>query len=274
MKKYFNFKLFIIFYLLLNPQVSNAIKIDNYNIGDTVKDYLVIDNKKKIELPEGDWELYGKYNYTEYGLKISCVDLLQVEKTEILGSLEICFTSMAGVYVSYLNSAIIEAVFKDPYDGCYQRPEYFVLEFYRKGSTHNCFMVSHLDVMKEIYNPDDPSENELRASIRKWLRENPEVKVPPIMLSSSHMYFSRMVSGYWTTVGYAINPKILNAPTTKFLNEDTSEYHKYNIENFPEHKKIMEQWISISANRHSEFEKIFNSKKRHRLKLDKYILNK
>ena len=68
------------------------------------------------------------------------------------------------------------------------------------------------------------------------------------------------------------NPKLLNAPEAKHLTEETSEYHKYNIDRFPEHKKIMELWVSISAQRHIEFENMSKAKTRHKLKLDKYIL--
>ena len=61
------------------------------------------------------------------------------------------------------------------------------------------------------------------------------------------------------------SPKI-----TKFT-EETSEFHKNNIDNFPEHKKIMEKWISIAAKRHREFEKNAKIRKHHALDLNKYI---
>ena len=64
----------------------------------------------------------------------------------------------------------------------------------------------------------------------------PEIKVPPIMLSSMHWYFSRLVGGYWIGLNYNVNPKLLNGPKNSYLTEETSEYHKYNIDKFPEHK--------------------------------------
>ena len=81
-----------------------------------------------------------------------------------------------------------------------------------------------------------------------------------------------MVGGNWVGLSYSINPKLLNAPKNNYITEATSEYHKQNIQRFPEHKKIMEQWVSIAAERHLEFENLSNSKGRHKLKLDKYIL--
>ena len=40
---------------------------------------------------------------------------------------------------------------------------------------------------------------------------------------------------------YGIDPQILNAPKNKFISEETSEYHKNNISNYPEHQKIMQK---------------------------------
>ena len=66
-------------------------------------------------------------------------------------------------------------------------------------------------------------------------------------------------------------PILLNSPPLKNFTEETSEYHKYNIDNYPEHKKVMEKFVSISAERHKEFEKNHKSKKHHLLDLNKYI---
>ena len=265
-------KFFVNLFFLLNSQNLYASKLKNYKVGDIILEHLEITNKKKFKLPDGEWTVLDREGYAEYGLNFNCLSLIQSDKKEILGGLEICFVSMAGVYVGHLDSALIEAMFKDPHDGCYERPEYYLLELYRKGSTHNCFIVRHNDIMKELYNPDDPSDRQYSASLKQWMRDNPEIKIPPIMLSSIHWYFSRTVDGNWIGINYLINPKLLDSPGEKYLTEETSEYHKYNIDEFPEHKKIMKKWISISAKRHIEFEKVFKSKSRHKLKLDKYIL--
>tara|TARA_Y100000591_G_C21705418_1_gene630525 strand:- start:43 stop:876 length:834 start_codon:yes stop_codon:yes gene_type:complete len=267
-------KILIFIFLLIIPNYSNALKIDSYKIGDVVSDYLEITKNKKIKLSKGEWEVLDKSSDVFSGLKFSCLALIQTDKIEIQRGIEICFSMLSGNYITYVDHALIEVMFKDPYDGCYERPEYYLLEFYRKGSTHNCFIVRHIDVMKELYKPDKPEDSQYSATIKEWMRQNPEIKVPPIMLSSMHWYFSRLVNGYWIGLNYTVNPKLLNAPKNSYLTEETSEYHKYNIDKFPEHKKIMNQWISISAQRHIEFEKIFKSKSRHRLKLDKYILKK
>ena len=65
--------------------------------------------------------------------------------------------------------------------------------------------------------------------------------------------------------------KLLNSPMINKFSEETSEFHKNNIDNFPEHKKIMEKWVSIAAKRHREFEKNAKIRKHHALDLNKYL---
>ena len=80
-----------------------------------------------------------------------------------------------------------------------------------------------------------------------------------------------MVDGKWYEIRRLIHPKLLNAPKSNFFTEETSEYHKQNINRYPKHKITMEKWISISAKRHEELEIISKSKSHHKLQLDKYI---
>ena len=272
MKKNLFTKFLAIFVFILFSHDSNALKLDIHYTGEVITDYVEITNKKKLKLPKGKWEVLDRWQWSGHGMKFSCLGLIQAEDNEMMGGVEICYSMMGGAYIKYMDQALIEVMFKRKHDGCYERPEYYLLELYRKGTTHNCLLIRHVDVMKALYNPDDPDSMANMARSKQWIRDNPEVKIPPILLSSSHFYFSRLVGGYWVGVGYSINPKLLNAPEAKYLTEETSEYHKSNIHRFPEYKKAMEQWVSISAQRHIEFENMSNAKTRHKLKLDKYIL--
>jgi hypothetical protein len=141
------------------------------------------------------------------------------------------------------------------------------MEFYTKGSTHNCFWVGHHNFIKFIYDPEDPELSGSRTKIKQWISEN-QINLPKVTLYSEHSYFSRLAGGRWFQLVYIIDPKILNAPDNNFIKEDASEYHKYNIKNYPEHERIMKKWISISAQRHLDFESSISAKKRHRLKLN------
>ena len=264
-------KLLVIIILILFSNNLQA-RINNYSSGQIITDYVEVSKKKKLKLPEGEWEVVERWSSAGHGLKFSVMGLIRVENNEVAEMMEIAYSNLAGAYIKYIDHALIEIMFKGKHDGCYERPEYYLVELYRKGSTHNCLIIDHIDVMKEINNPDDPQDRDILARTKQWLRDNSEVEVPAIMLGSFHSYFSRLVGGNWVGLSYSINPKLLNAPKNNYITEATSEYHKQNIQRFPEHKKIMEQWVSITAERHIEFENLSNSKGRHKLKLDKYIL--
>ena len=141
-------------------------------------------------------------------------------------------------YLSLHNSPF----FKDKHDGCYERPEYFLLKLYRKGSTFNCMIVRHMDVTKELNSPDGPQGKAAASAYNYWIKKK-SLNYPKIMLESHHTYFSRLTGGTWHTVKRFINPKLLNAPQSKFFSEETSEYHKLNISQFPDHQQTMSKWI-------------------------------
>ena len=111
-----------------------------------------------------------------------------------------------------------EVIFEDPYDGCYERPEYFLLKLYRRGSTFNCMIIRHMDVSKELNYPDGPHDKAAASAYNYWIKKN-SLTYPKIMLESHHSYFSRLVGGRWHEVRRYINPKILNAPQSKFFSE-------------------------------------------------------
>ena len=158
-------------------------------------------------------------------------------------------------------------VFKNKYDGCYERPEYYKLGLFRKGSTHNCIFIEPWDLPKELTNPDDPETRGMAAAYNKWIKLN-NYKVPDIVLTSNHSYFSRLVGGNWYRITYIANPRIFNAPETKFNTLESTEYHGRNIENFPEHKKIMDEFVKLSFQRHQEFENTLKARGYHRLKFE------
>tara|TARA_B110000027_G_scaffold55805_1_gene60459 strand:- start:39 stop:974 length:936 start_codon:yes stop_codon:yes gene_type:complete len=243
------------------------VKAKKYKVNDIVENIFIVDKKFKIDLPNGKWVVAETHIDNYYGLISKIYRLVKLENNIIVEYIEIAQMKTAGIHEHIVNQAIREALFKNKYDGCYDREEYAVVKFYAKGSTHNCFWVGHSDVYKNLYNPDDPDLKIINSKFRRWVKNN-NIQLPKVALFSNHAYFSRLAAGKWFLLSHVINPKILNAPINKFINEETSEYHKYNIANYPEHKKIMEKWISISAQRHIEFESSIGAITRHRLNLN------
>ena len=259
---------FLIFFCFLNQANS---KISSYSRGQEVSGFIQLSNKTKFNLPNGKWEVFDRYVDSGYGMQWNLISLGRIENNELIEILEIGYANLAGAFVKYVDHGLNEIMFKDKYDGCYERPEYYLLELFKKGVTHNCFRIRHFDVFKELNNPDDITAKGYLAPLKQYLRSNSDVTIPKVGLSSFHSYFSRTAGGNWFIVQYLINPKYLNGPENNFFTEETSEYHKQNINRFSDHKKTMEKWISISAKRHKEIEIISNSKSHHKLQLDKYI---
>ena len=259
--------------LALSLLCCNISFSDIYKTGQEVEGEIVFNKKIKIDLPEGKWTIAARQLWNYHGLNLEEYILVKTENNEFLEGIRIGQFQLAGIVEARINSALYEILFKDKYDGCYERPEYFLLKFFAKGNTHNCFWVMHEDSDKELNNPDDPALRGANRLLNKWLEDN-SIKLPKIILGSDHSYFSRLTGGTWFMVGYGANPKIFNAPKNKFYTEERSEYHKYNIEKFPEHKKIMQKWISISAERHKRFEKNVKVRNSNKLDLSNYYSTK
>ena len=261
MKK--NFSILVLWMIFLFS-IYSELHAKNYRPNDVIDGKFNLNKKFELNLPEGKWIVVNARQESYYGLFSKLYSLVKLENNAAVEWIQIAEMHTAGIYEDIVNQAIYEAIFKNKYDGCYERPEYYVVEVYKKGSTHNCFRVGHVDVHKDFYSPDDPEVS--NAELKKWIRDN-NIEIPKVGLDSFHAYFSRLAAGKWYLLEYGIDPKILNAPKNRFVNEESSEYHKNNILNHPEHKLVMEKWVSISAQRHIEFENIIKVIKRHKLDL-------
>ena len=98
-----------------------------------------------------------------------------------------------------------------------------------------------------------------------------KIELPKIAIGSSHSYFSRLTGGKWFVMTHGFDPEVLGAPKSEFIDEDRSEYHKYNINNYPDHKKIMEKVVSLGAKRHKQFELEVRAKEHHKINLSSLI---
>lgn len=250
--------------MILLLSVNNTSYAKKYRLNEVISDKFNLNKKFELNLPEGKWIVVNARQESYYGLFSKLYSLVKLENNAAVEWIQIAEMYTAGIYEDIVNQAIYEAIFKNKHDGCYERPEYYVVEVYKKGSTHNCFRVGHVDVHKDFYSPDDPEVS--NAELTKWVRDN-NIELPKVGLDSFHAYFSRLAAGKWYLLQYGIDPKILNAPKNRFINEESSEYHKNNILNHPEHKLVMEKWVSISAQRHIEFENIVKVIERHKLDL-------
>ena len=272
MKKNINYKIKkLLIYLLLIAGLNffSQALAKTYRIGTTFEKNIKFSNSVILPLSDGKWEVVDRYTDAIAMLYFKGNWIVRVENNEIMEMIYIERANLSGTNMGEIDSIVNEIIFKDKYDGCYQRPEYLIVEFYKRGGTHNCLVIRHVDLNKEIYTPDDPSGQ--RAKFKKWVKDN-SIKIPPIAFHSWHSYFSRLFRGEWYLIQYVANPKIFNSPTINYVTEESSEFHKANISRYPDHKITMDKWISLSAKRHQYLEKIYKAKENHLLNLNKYII--
>ena len=241
-----------------------------FYIGEDVNNVFNFNRYIKIKLESDNWEVV-RANTMNAGVLQRIVGIARVDNNEIMEMIEVYEGLLAGYYVAHIEPIITELVFYDKHDGCYERPEYYLLKLYRKGSTFNCMVVRHFDVTKALNYPDDSTYGKAAASAYNYWIKKRSIKFPKIMLESQHSYFSRLTGGTWHEVRRYINPKLLSGPKSKFFSEEASEYHKVNISQYPKHLKTMNEWISLTSEFHKNFEKMVKAKRKHKLDLDKYI---
>ena len=260
--------LIVFIYLISLNYFSNA-SAKMYKTGTTLEKEIKFSKKFVLPLSEGEWSAVDRYAFFDY-FPFKGNAIARLENNELMELIWVERASLSGELMGIIDSIVNEFTFKNKYDGCYERPEYYLVEFYRKGGTHNCLVIRHIESNKEIFTPDDPEES--NAQLKKYLKEN-SIIIPPVMLGSRHSYFSRLAQGELYLTRYFANPKIFNSPKLNYFTEESSEFHKANIARYPEHKITMDKWISLSAKRHRHIEKLLNAKEHHLLNLDKYILN-
>ena len=260
--------LIVFIYLISLNYFSNA-SAKMYKIGTKLEKEIKFSKKFVLPLSEGEWLAVDRYAFFYY-FPFKGNAIARLENNELMELIWVEKASLSGESMGIIDYLVKEIVFKDKYDGCYERPEYYLVEVYKKGGTHNCLIVRHIETNKEIFTPDDPQDG--NAQLKKRLREN-SIILPPVMFASRHSYFSRLIRGEWYVIRYFAHPKIFNSPKLNHFTEDSSEFHKANIARYPEHKITMDKWISFSAKRHQHIEKLLKAKNHHLLNLDKYILN-
>ena len=168
--------------------MCTEVNAKRYRVNDIIENQFVMNKKFKLNLPEGKWTVIRNSSDFYYGLVSKVYTLVRLENNVAVESIEIGEMKTAGIYESLVNQAIYEALFKNKYDGCYERPEYFIVKVYKKGSTHNCLVIDHSDVHKDFFNPDDPEIAD--ADVKKWIKDH-NIELPKVGLRSFHAYFSR-----------------------------------------------------------------------------------
>ncbi len=266
MKKFLIISFFLI--ILVNNSYAN-----NFKMGQKIENEFKFSKNVSFPLEPGIWEIINREFWFWGNIQIELIGLVLIENNEVIAFREFQEAKLSGGYQADVNNWVYEYLYKDKYDGCYNRPEYTFLNKVKIGNSHNCLIVRHYDLSKELYSPDDPDAYTYRKNYRYFFEKN-NLKLPNNLFYSYHAYFSRLVNNNLYTAVYIDIPERLGAPKNKFESEETSEYHPLNINKYPEFKKFMDKFIEISSKRHIYFEKTIKAKNKHKLKFANISSNK
>ena len=251
---------------------TSADALTKFKKGQIYEGTVVYKGGLKVNLPDGKWTMLGRWAWSVNAIDGNGITLVMLEDNILKGLVEITYVDTGGKWIGHVNNWIAEVYLVNKTDGCYKRSEYYLVERYKKGSAFNCLVVRHFDTQKEIYSPDfdDLKYQDINQGFfRVWIKKN-NIELPMTVLVSEHAFYAQSVSHNISIVTHMINPELYGASKTEFGTEETSEYHRANINRYPDKKKFMENWIKIAAQRHKSFEIAVRAKEHHKLNLSKY----
>ena len=255
------FLLILIFSFLI---VSNSLAKNTFLKNGSIYNGEIVFKFNKYLLPDGDWTYFYKLGESVPGtnLQISCIHFLNEKNASVEGYFEICDLTTGGKWTPQIAFIISNLVKNDRYDNCNLKPEYYYAKYISIGNTSNCFVFRHIDVTKEINYPDDP--NTSFDFFREYL-ENKNLTLPKIMIGSRHLFFAPSIKDKAVEIIHYINPELIGAPATIESNENLTEYHRGNIKNYPEKKKIVDIFLQDRIKFHKNFEILMKAKKHHKI---------
>ncbi|MDC3157033.1 SHOCT domain-containing protein [Candidatus Pelagibacter bacterium] len=225
-----------------------------------------------FQLLDGDWQVANKYDWHIMGIQSDGVTLVQVENNTIKALFEISQLTTSGKRQALVSEWLNTAYFNGVTDGCYEKSEYYLVKFWQKGMSANCLRVRHIDVKKEMYNPDYKqdadgySEPYVFAQFKHFIKKN-NLEIPKILISHQHIYNSPFHGGRAFLVYVDRNPEFYDVGETLIGDENNSEYHKANLNKHLKKKKFVNDIIQKSFVYHKNFEKKLKVKEYQRLDL-------
>jgi|TARA_B110000438_G_scaffold267610_1_gene282567 hypothetical protein len=255
--------------LILFIDTAEASKKTVFKKGQIYKGEIFWTSKKKLNLPPGKWEVVERDTWGLNAFSARGISFVQIDGQRVIATFTISEFIGNGKMIADVAQFVYGILFKDDFDGCYERSEYTLVKVYHKGMTVNCFIVQHSDVNKELYQPDDLRTKVFNTAFRKWIRDN-NMEIPKIEICADGSYFAPVVRDTLFTWNYCIDPEVFGASKNKFTKENSSEYHPANINQYPDKKKFMDDWIKLSAQRHKAFELMVGAKERHKLDFSEY----
>jgi len=253
--------------LFANSAEAGKSKQTKFQTGKVYEGTIVWKGGVRINLPSGRWTMLGRWGWAVSAVHASGVTLALLDGNFLKGLVDLGHVDSGGKWISHVNDWLQSVYIVNKTDGCYERSEYYLVKHYKSGAAFNCLVIRHFDLKKEIYSPDeDAYKGSTPGWFKVWIRKN-EIELPKVMLGSEHVFYAPSVRNKVLMLNYFINPELYGASKTEFGTEETSEYHRANIDRYPDKKKFMKKWVKLSAKRHKSFEEDVGAQKRHKLNL-------
>lgn len=268
----FLYSIFFYFFSIINVNSDTNLKWnETYSGGE------IIINEIKFDLPDGEWLMLSKKGFMIRTIRNTGVLFVKEENKILKELIELNAMNSSGNYIGYVDSFYRNNLFgSDTKDGCRDQTEYYFVKVLTRSASFNCFIIRHEDVKKELnvigsmggYGWNKPFNN---SWLRKWIRDN-NITIPKTMLTREHHFYDKSQNYHYAGVSHSINPKFFGGPKTRFRSEDRSEYHKYNIDDYPNIKKYMDNFVKKSSLKHKKFEEKLKARKDFRINFDELNL--
>ena len=250
----------------------NAYSTDwNTRLNEKIIGEFRVNKKMTLPLDSGEWTLINKESeHITHGITIKTLTFVQLTNNSPEKIFEISRATGLSKWQAYLTSFIEGAVFYANEEGCMKRQHYNYLNFYKRGSAHNCMVVKILDVQRTLNPSDYDADRVFTSGIRKWVKKN-NIVLPKLFLSYETSFISMVVRDQWYTMTYAVTPEKFANYKPKYTSRDGTEFHPDNINNYPKAKSIMKDWIEHSAIKQQEWEDFQKAKKSQKIDLSSII---
>ena len=219
------------------------------------------------KLPEGEWKFISKSYWSISTISFRSIEFIKTENNTLKARYVISEIRNGGKHAHTLGHWLNNELENGTYDNCKLRPEYFYAKLYTRGISMNCYRTRHLDIDKELNNPDDPYTRGQLAYLKRYFY-NQKIDLPKTMISSLHLFFSPNIRDKGIEISHQVNPEYYGQSKTLYGVEIKSEYHRENINNYPKKLEFMKNWTKDKAKFHQNFEKKMKSKKHQRLNFD------
>ena len=244
MRSFLIFLVIFAFFTDVNAANTKLKKYEYYSNQITWKDI-------NINLPKGKWMYFSRETESLQNFNVGCQRFLNIRNKLISGALKICYVTSGGKWRQALGALLKNEWQNNKYDSCNLRPEYFYVKAIFKGASSNCFISRHIDPNKELYFPDDPSDT-TSGGLKKYIKEK-SLKLPKIALAFESVYFSNRRDKA-ITIDLFLNPEAYGADKTLFETEESSEYHRNNLDNYPSKKIFLSSWTKKMSIEHGILE--------------------